>query len=103
MEITKVIKIVLSLLLFLCLLDMPYGFYQLVRFAGMAGFAVLAYNSNKKEDKTEAIIFFCLAILFQPLIKIPLGRTIWNIVDVLVGVGLIWSLLQDMKRERTSI
>jgi hypothetical protein len=37
------IKIVLALLFFLCLADMPYGFYQLVRFSGLIGFSILAY------------------------------------------------------------
>ena len=39
----KVIKIVLAILLFICLLDMPYGFYQVVRFVALIGFAILAY------------------------------------------------------------
>ena len=29
------IKIILAILLFLCLADMPYGYYQFVRFAAM--------------------------------------------------------------------
>jgi hypothetical protein len=88
----KYIKISLALLFFLCLLDMPYGFYQLVRFSAMLGFAWLAYQASEKENKTEMIIYIGLAILFQPIIKIALGRMIWNIVDVIVGVGLIISL-----------
>lgn len=68
---------------------MPYSFYQLVRFAAMAGFIILAYQASERQDKTEMIIYACLAILFQPLIKIALGRDIWNIVDIIVGIGLI--------------
>lgn len=68
------LKIALAVLFFLCLLDMPYGFYQLVRFVALAGFAILAYKANEQGQKTEAIIYVCLAILFQPLIKIALGR-----------------------------
>jgi len=33
-----------------------------------------------------------LAILFQPLLKIALGREGWNVVDVIVGVGLLVSM-----------
>lgn len=44
----KIIKVVLAFLFFLCLLDMPYGFYQVARFAGLIGFAVLAYQANKQ-------------------------------------------------------
>ena len=86
------IKIVLAILLFLCLADMPYGYYQLVRFVALVGFAILAYKANEQGQKTEAIIYVCLAILFQPLIKIALGREIWNVADVIVGVGLIISI-----------
>lgn len=86
------IKITLTILFFLCLLDMPYGYFQIVRFAALVGFAILAYNVNEKGNKTEVIIYVCLAILFQPLIKIALGRQLWNIIDVIVGIGLIISI-----------
>jgi hypothetical protein len=94
----KAIKIILAVLFFLCLLDMPYGFFQVVRFAALVGFAVLAYQANEKENKTEMIIFICLAILFQPLLKISLGRQVWNVVDVIVGVGLIASIFIGKKK-----
>jgi hypothetical protein len=86
------LKIALAVLFFLCLLDMPYGFYQLVRFVALVGFAILAYKANEQGQKTEATIYVCLAILFQPLIKIALGRELWNVVDIIVGIGLILSL-----------
>jgi hypothetical protein len=91
------IKLILALLFFLCLLDMPYGFYQFVRFSAMLGFAILAFQASEKENKTEMIIYIGLAILFQPLIKIALGRTIWNIVDVIVGIGLLLSVFWGSK------
>lgn len=88
----KFIKIVLSLLLLGCLLDMPYGYFQLVRFAAMIGFSYLALSVIEQKNKNEFFIYVSLAILFQPFIKIALGRSIWNIVDVIVGVCLIISL-----------
>ena len=88
----KIIKISLALLFFLCLLDMPYGFYQFVRFAGMVGFILLAFRANKAGKQTGMIIYGSLALLFQPFFKIALGRQMWNIVDVIVGVGLILSI-----------
>lgn len=88
----KVIKIALAVLLIACLLDMPYGYYQLVRFVALLGFALLAYEANKKQQQTEMIIYGALALLFQPFIKIALGREIWNIIDVIVAVGLMISL-----------
>jgi hypothetical protein len=95
----KIIKIGLSILLLLCLADMPYGFFQLVRFLSLIGFGILAFNSNQKGKQTETIIFIALAILFQPIIKISLGRTLWNIVDVIVVIGLILSLLSESNKK----
>jgi len=86
------IKTALAILFFLCLLDMPYGYYQFVRFVALIGFGILAYKANEQNEKTEMIIYGSLALLFQPFFKIALGREIWNIVDVIVGVGLVGSL-----------
>lgn len=86
------IKIILTILFLLCLFDMPYGYFQIVRSAALVGFAILAYNANEQGHKREAIVYVCLAILFQPLIKIALGRQLWNIIDVIVGIGLIASV-----------
>lgn len=90
----NIIKIALALLLFLCLADMPYGFYQLVRFLALIGFAFLAYDANENKLKNETLIYGALALLFQPLFKISLGRELWNVVDVVVGLGLLGSLIK---------
>jgi hypothetical protein len=93
----KAIKIILAILFFLCLADMPYGFYQFVRFAGLIGFAILAYQANQQGRQTEMLIYGGLALLFQPFFKIALGRQIWNVVDVVVGIGLIISIFMKPK------
>lgn len=85
----KAIKIILAILFFICLAELPYGYYQFVRFAALVSFVFLSYRSYENNDKLFAFIFAALAILFQPLIKISLGREVWNIVDVVVGAGLI--------------
>ena len=90
----KLVKFTLSILLFLCLIDWPYGYYQFVRFTAMIGFAYFAYLANNQNNKNEIFIYVGLALLFQPFVKIALGRTIWNIVDLIVGISLIISILQ---------
>ena len=77
----KLIKIGLAILFLLCLTEMPYGFFQLVRFLALIGFGVLALEANRNGKQEEVIIYVALAILFQPLLKISLGRTLWNVVD----------------------
>jgi len=95
----KTIKIILSLFLFVCLINLPFGYYQLERYVAMAGFSVLAYNAFKRNRESEMIVYIVLAVLFQPLFKIELGSELWNVVDVLVGIGLIVSLIIKKKEK----
>ena len=99
LNLSSILKIVLAILFFLCLADMPYGFYQFVRFAGLIGFAILAYQANQQGRQTEMIIYGGLALLFQPFFKVALGRQMWNIVDVIVGLGLIISIFLKPKSQ----
>ena len=92
------IKILLAILFFICLLDMPYGYFQFVRFAGLIGFLMLAYQSYENNQQTLVIGYICLAILFQPFVKLSLGRVVWNIVDVVVGILLIMSIFTPKKK-----
>jgi len=98
MKVENLIKLVLSVLLLVCVLDMPYGYYQLIRFIALLGFAFLSYQSNKSNRQIEMFIYIALALLFQPIFKISLGRQLWNIVDVVVGISLLMTMIKrDMK------
>jgi len=52
----KLIKIVLAILFFLCLVDMPYGFYHFVRLSGLIGFVFLAYKANQQGKQNEMFV-----------------------------------------------
>lgn len=96
------IKICLSTIFVLCLFKMPYGYYQFARFVGMLGFALLAYFDYQKNKAINSgvIIYIAMALLFQPFIKVALGRTIWNAVDVVVSVVLIATLFTKRKNNK---
>ena len=94
----KAIKIILALMLFACLLDMPYGYYQLVRFTAMGVFGYLAFISFERQERAVGYVYVLLALLFQPFFKVALGRELWNVVDVVVGVGLVATMLVNAKQ-----
>ena len=100
LEVEKILKLFLAILLILCLLKLPYGYYQLVRFGSFFGFLFLSYKANLSKNEKLMILFIALALLFQPFFKIALGRTIWNIVDVLVAVFLLGSIFVTAKKSR---
>ncbi len=80
---------------------MPYGYYELVRYVSAVFFAHLAYESLERGLKRAVFLFGALALLFQPFMKIALGRTLWNIIDVVVAVGLLYAayLAYDIKKK----
>lgn len=95
-----ILKLVIAILLLLCLADMPYGFYTLVRFISAFAFAYLSYDFFKSKKDGLGFVFAALALLFQPFFKFALGRTIWNIVDVIVAVGLVYLIISTFMRKR---
>jgi hypothetical protein len=92
------IKAILSLFLLICLADLPYGYFQFVRFAALVGFGLLAIGASNESRQTEMFIYGALALLFQPFFKIALGREVWNVVDVIVGGGLLISIFISKKK-----
>jgi small neutral amino acid transporter SnatA (MarC family) len=78
---------------------MPYGYYQLVRVVAMIAFAIMAYQYYVVEKVPLAITFCGLALLFQPFIKVALGRTLWNVVDVIVAVLLIVLAFSEFRKK----
>ncbi len=87
----------LAIALALCLFQMPYGYFQLVRFMALVIFAYLAFLEYKAQNIDRMVLFIALAILFQPFAKIALGRMIWNIVDVAVTIYLLYLSIKVYK------
>lgn len=63
------IKLILAALMVLCLLPMPYGFYNLVRFLSMIGFVILAVRAYHNRRITLSVVYGSLVLMFQPFIK----------------------------------
>ena len=50
----RILKIVLAIASLICVLDMPYGYYQLYRFIALGAFLYLAYTEQENnESKIE--------------------------------------------------
>ena len=57
----------------------------------------MAYRYYKEKKECLAYSFGTLALLFQPFYKIALGRTVWNVIDVIVAIGLIALFIYEWK------
>lgn len=90
-------------MLLLCLAPMSYGYFMLVKFVMMVAFCVLAYQYYLRNNVVAAWMFGALAVLFQPIFKIALGRTLWNVVDVIVALLLIALFVMEWKNSKKAI
>ena len=94
-SIIKYSRIPLAIAFFVALLDLPYGYYELLRTVGMVLFIAYGiYNyKNKKED--WSYFWFGSAVLINPIFKIALGAVLWKVVDVIWGVVLLYKYNED--------
>lgn len=98
----KQICLILAAMMLLCLAPMPYGYFQLVRFVSMVVFGIMAYRYYVNNKMIAMVVFGVLALLFQPFYKIALGRTTWNVVDVLVAALLIALFVMELRQAKNT-
>lgn len=91
-----IIKLILVALLFGCLLNVPYGYFQFVRLAGCAGFIYLAYQEFENNNPITGILSALCAILLNPIFKIHFTRQLWNKIDVSIAIGLLIWIVFDL-------
>lgn len=94
----NVFKLILAAILMLCLAPVPYGYFQLVRLFSTIAFGLMAFRYYKEGKEKLAYTFGILVLLFQPFYKISLGRTVWNVVDVIVAIGLVILFFYEWKK-----
>jgi len=70
-------------------LPMPYGWYMLTRWVVCAASIAAALHWYGRSDKI-AVAAMVIALLFNPIRPIALGRPLWMLVDVLVGAVALW-------------
>jgi hypothetical protein len=71
-------------MLVLALLQLPYGYYTLLRLVVCLTAAIIAFQSWPKHQ-AWAIAFGFVALLFNPLIIVALDRGTWAPIDVAVA------------------
>lgn len=88
------LAIVVSLLLLLFSFGRwPYGYYVLLKIS-VTVTAVLLWNVySRKGQRNWGYFYLGVAILFNPIIRFPLGRELWSLVDLMVLPPLIVSLV----------
>lgn len=87
--------------LLIALLEMPYGYYQLLRVGICIASGILAYQAFEKQKSELGLAFVASALIYNPIAPLALGREIWTVVNIATIAVLIWSYasLQRSKPE----
>lgn len=84
----KLFQVVIALLL-IALLPLPYGLYVLINTISAAFFGFLSYRLFQEKITNAAYVCLVLTTVYQPLMRISLGRIGWCLLDAVVAASLI--------------
>jgi len=93
----KTVRLIAAGLLFLGILELPYGYYILLRIFICLLSGITAFVSIESNNKSWMWLFGIIAILFNPIIPIYLEKEIWVVIDFIVGIIFIISIFTVKK------
>lgn len=91
----EIVSIVLAIILLLCLLPMPYGFFVFIRLIATVVFGWMVYDFYQRGETVKCIVAAILMLLFQPIAKVTFSREIWNVIDIIVALLLFGNIVWD--------
>jgi len=90
----NIVTIIPVIFLFLAILGgWPYGLYTLLRLVVCGTTAYLSWLAYESGKQPWLWIFGFIALIFNPLIPLHLGRDLWVVVDLLVVVFWLFLFL----------
>ena len=84
----------------LALMDMPYGYYQLLRLVVAVSAAFLAVAAWQRASHAAVIAFALLALIYNPIAPLHLKREIWEWVNIGTAAVFLAGLAVFELRER---
>ena len=92
-------SLIAAAMLLLALAELPYGYYQLLRFVTCGVAVYIAFTAYNWQKMWAMWLFGFIALLFNPLIPIHLSREIWQPIDVICAVLFVFIVFVLKKPE----
>jgi hypothetical protein len=83
--------------LLLALFDMLYGYYTFLKIAIFIISLANAYIYNESKNIFFIIVFFIIAILYNPIIRIGLYRDEWELINIATAIPLFFSARKQIQ------
>ncbi|WP_394348563.1 DUF6804 family protein [Chitinophaga vietnamensis] len=94
------LKGILIVLCTICLFRMPYGYYVFFRYVSFAIFSLFCIDTISRKQVNLSIAWGVSALMCSPFVKLPLGRTIWNSIDIIWIIIIFGSLIFDIRTRK---
>lgn len=80
----------------------PYGYYILLRWVCCGVFAYLTFQTLEHEKQGWAWVLGITALVYNPVFRVPLGRELWVIVNVVtIGIAVVSIFAFKLKPSET--
>ena len=88
-------------LLLIALINLPYGYYILLRWIISPIFIYLAIFNHKSKEEAWTWIFAVMGGLYNPILSVHLGRDVWRVANI-ITIGLIIYSFYRKKKDETN-
>lgn len=89
----KALSLICAGLLFLALVNLPIGYYTMLRIVVTIGAAAIVIKEFENGINLWVIVFGLIAILFNPILPIYFhNKAIWTPIDLICGILFIVKL-----------
>ena len=81
----------------------PYGYYIFLRFVCCAVFAYLTVQAIGQQKEKWAWVFGVTAAIYNPFVRVALGRELWSVVNiatVVIAVSSCFVLKTSEQKKR---
>ncbi len=81
----KIFFIVVAVMLFLGIADLPYGYYTILRWVVFIASGVILLCDASEKRVVSSVIFSLIMVMFNPIVPIYLEKETWQVIDALAG------------------
>jgi len=86
MKKVNIFLIIGAIALFIAIADLPYGYYQLLRWVVCGIGAYSAYLAYGQKKKVWMWTFGVIALIFNPIFKFYFDKATWQGINVVAGI-----------------
>ena len=86
---STILRIITAGLLFFALTKEPYDYFTILKIVTCFTSAYLIYVAIISKNSAWIVVFAFVIVLFNPIIKFPIKRETWVIIDVAIAALML--------------